>query len=473
MNVAPLLRPTVNSHIAQILDNPSRLYGAFNTYKRPISISVAEVAVGVVAEFEALFRELDINGRIYVAHKATSDRYMIKSLQPFARIDIASMWELQSALRAGFALEAIVATGPKADYFLEALLKAGVTIAIDSIEEFRRIQVLLSSVSSSKSECTILLRLSRSVVNMPSVTRRSRFGLDHTAIKAITSLLASDNRFNLKGVSYHLDTQSIHERQYASQVAIDELLRLQSMGFYHATVLDIGGGFGTDYGVSAGDKDRFAIGLQDAIADSVNQQITWQSHGYGISKSDGLLTGRIQGIELAHTSTGIDRLREILLFGGTDSTTIASQLRDNLIELWIEPGSAVLSRSGVLAMQIIEVKTIDGELIVVVDGHRNQVCFDGSEAPSDPLLISSNVSAPCAAYIAGHLCVESDFLTYRKIQFDTTPQPGDILLWTHTGAYRSHFSASQAIGHPLPKKLTYISNQANEAYVLQENNNDI
>ncbi|RYX78429.1 hypothetical protein EON76_06055 [bacterium] len=472
MSITPLLRPAVNSDIAQILDTPSRLHEAFVTYKRPLSISMIKSAINVVAEFESLFHELNIEGRVYIAHKATSDRYAIRSLQPYARIDVASVWELHSAQRAGFSMDRIIATGPKADYFLEALLKAGVTIAIDSTEELLRIQTLLQSESSRRKECTILLRLSRSILNMPSVTRGSRFGLDRAAVDRVTSLLASDDRFNLRGVSFHLDTQSIQERRYASQVAIDELLRLQSIGFCQATVLDVGGGFGTDYGVTAADKDHFAISLQKAIKSNASQRLTWQGYSYGMSKNEGSLTGRIQGIELAHISTGADRLREILLGKGTDGVTIASQLRDNLIELWIEPGSAVLSGSSVLAMQIIEVKDVDGALVIVVDGHRNQVCFDGSEAPCDPLLISSAISDKCSAYIAGHLCVESDLLTYRKVQFDVTPRSGDILLWTHTGAYRSHFSVSQAIGHPLPKKLAYIE-QTTGGYVLEENDNDL
>ena len=472
MSNIPLLRPTISSTIAQILDNPSRLHEAFATYKRPLSISLVASAISSVAAFESLFHELNIDGRVYVAHKATSDEYTIRNLQSYARIDVASIWELHSAQRAGFTADRIIATGPKADYFLKALLETDVTIAIDSAEELQRIQMLLPSESSSKHECSILLRLSRSILNMPSVTRGSRFGLDRAAVDKVTSLLASNDRLNLRGVSFHLDTQSIQERQYASQVAIDELLRLQSKGFCHATVLDIGGGFGTDYGVSAGDKDDFAISLKDAIASNTSQQLTWQGYSYGMSKSGGSFTGQIQGIELTHSSTGVDRLREILLSSGVDGTTIASQLQDNLIELWIEPGSAVLSGSSVLAMQIIEVKHSDGALVVVVDGHRNQVCFDGAEAPSDPLLISNALSDQCSAYIAGHLCVESDLLTYRKVQFDVTPQSGDILLWTHTGAYRSHFSASRAIGHPLPKKLAYVE-QSNGGYALEENDNDL
>lgn len=448
----PTFYASLTEHMQKVVQDAPTLRSTITHAQRPIAISLPWAATENAEAFKKAMHNLSIDGRVFLAHKATSSPAILASLRGITSIDVASEAELENALKIGYTPESIIATGPKSDRFIKRLgLLPGVSIIVDSYGELVRLAEIVG-----EQPATVLLRLSRSVVNQPGITKRSRFGHDKPHLEQSLEFLSAHQNLSLKGIAFHLDSQSIDERQYAVQAAINTLLEIQQRGFYSATVLDIGGGYGTNYGLSEMDGSRFETAIKSMVMRE-KPSITWQSRSYGIRSDGNRIHGELTGVDTPISTTGVDRLISILSFQDENGISLAHQLNENLIELWIEPGSAICADAGLFAAEIIEVRQCDDEYTVVVDAHRNQISFEGSEHVADPLLISSKEVSndnACEAYIAGHLCMESDFMTYRKIQFPQMPQSGDILVWTHTGAYRSHFSTSEAIGHPLPTRYT-------------------
>lgn len=419
----------------------------------PCAISYPTVAAARAAHLQQAVQPYGVLVRFFGAHKATNSVDLVAATRSVGfGCDIASSVELATAQQAGFSAKDMIATGPKSTRLLKQLVQQpDITIVLDSYEELQR----LGAIEGAKNP--VLLRMSRSMTNQPGVTKLSRFGMDAAAFARSIAYLQQQSALRLQGVAFHLDSQSVEERCYAVGVGITQLLALQDMGF-EANVLDIGGGLGSDYGVAKDVAQQFTQYLLEDVM-SQRRQATWQGQNYGLILQQGVVKNILQGIDMPSGSSGAARLQEVF-DSPYDDGTIADALRDNLIEMWCEPGSSLYFDAGVVAAEVIEVYERDGHWFVVIDIHRNQLCFESNEAPADPLLYSAASELPQGPYVLlGNLCAETDILHQRFIDLPFHPQSGDVIVWTHTGAYRAHFSASRSIGQPLAKQYTYSNGE--------------
>ncbi len=447
----PTYPASLTEEMITLLGIPAMLHAGLRTEDSPISVSLPLAAQNAAQAFQTVFDDMSIDGRIFLAHKATASKSIISALKNYTSIDVASQHELKSALKQGFSPDKIIATGPKSDRFLEALCaQEQIVIAIDSFSELQRLDTALKNRHTR-----VLLRLTRTVFNMPSIKKQSRFGFDALNLENAITFLENHNQITLLGVSFHLDSQSIEERENAVEAALAILLGIQQRGFMDATVLDIGGGYGSHFGVAPETYEKFESNVKEMVTGR-RASFTWQSHRYGLSSNGTSVRGQLTNVDFPRQIVGADDLRSLLERKNSNGSTVAERLTDNLIELWVEPGAALCATAGVVAAEVIEVRECDGEYMVVVNAHRNQIMFEGNENVADPLLVPriKKDSDPIEAYIVGHLCMENDFMTFRKIAFSQMPQAGDCIMWTHTGAYRSHFSASRSIGQPLSALYT-------------------
>src|SRR5208283_812336 len=129
--------------------------------------------------------------------------------------------------------------------------------------------------------------------------------------------------------------------------------------------------------------------------------------------------------------TGGDFLDELISqkLPNMGNATIASVLRDNMIELWIEPGRALVDQCGVTLARVEAVRSSSNEEVLVnLAMKRQDVSFLDQEIFVDPVVIKGPISKnapsasaqgtvpqasePAAVFFAGNLCLESD-LIYR------------------------------------------------------------
>lgn len=428
----------------QALDDKNSLFDAVDAHPTPLSVGLPNMIHENRDNFMDVARELNVRIRLFGAHKATYSPSLVATLLGHGGVDVASSWELRNAVACGFEPSDIIATGPKTTSFLRDLVQEHATIIVDSPEELDRLTTVCTGGVSA------LLRLTRTMINDQTITKRSRFGMDQAGFTDALTILNRHPQITLRGIAFHLDSQSITERVTAIRKAMDCLIDLQSQ-FPSATVLDIGGGYGANYGLSYEQAQLFENTLKRAHKTGGSMH-TWQGFSYGLDAR-----AQLQGVELPAELSGADRLRAVLASTDSDGHMLAEMVNENLIELWIEPGASLFHDAGFVVAEVIEVRQLDDHQVVLVDAHRNQICFENNEVLSDPLLIQRTPQEikKTECVLLGHLCAESDLLSYRHIVFDTMPMAGDLLVWTHTGAYRSHFSTSTAIGHTSPTKLVY------------------
>ncbi len=133
-------------------------------------------------------------------------------------------------------------------------------------------------------------------------------------------------------------------------------------------------------------------------------------------------------------------------------------LRENMIELWLEPGKSLVDQAGVtLACVEFSKEAADGSLLVNLDLSRDKICPAGQEVMLDPVLIYRSPPAcgpggpyagpghPPAVFLGGNLCLERDMIFNHVTFVERLPEPGDIVAFVNTAAYQMDLSASEAL----------------------------
>jgi diaminopimelate decarboxylase len=160
---------------------------------------------------------------------------------------------------------------------------------------------------------------------------------------------------------------------------------------------------------------------------------------------------------------------------------LADVLNENMFNLALEPGYAILQQTGITLVEIIEVKKAgDGRNLIVVDANLyNLGLAKMFQYISDPILISRQREIQekiqneksFYALIVGNLCREDDFLMDREVVFDKQPKSGDLLVFTNTAAYFAGFEDATPIMHPISKFLVAYKQNTNWKITIPENYN--
>jgi diaminopimelate decarboxylase len=156
-------------------------------------------------------------------------------------------------------------------------------------------------------------------------------------------------------------------------------------------------------------------------------------------------------------------------------------LRENGMELWIEPGRALLEQVGITVATVMKVRpSSQGETLVCLNMKRQDVCFLDQEIFVDPIIIYGDQEeqsltnqqpsdGPLPVYFAGNLCLESDLITRHQVWIPRLPKPGDMVAFINTAGYFMDFSASEAIMHPIANKVAVFRDKSGFGWALDEN----
>jgi diaminopimelate decarboxylase len=370
--------------------------------------------------------------------------------------------ELQHALGNGFIPQRIEVTGPKSMELLSLAVQHAVWINLDSIAELKDL-IYVSRRLGSHQPLQVLLRLADfSSEHSRFINKSSRFGISiHELDTALDELEAAPN-IELAGFSFHLDTISVLERTVAVENCMEAFETAVNRGF-SPRILDIGGGYKVNYLESAEDWNRYTSALKEAVMGTA-ESITWQGNSFGLHTEKGVLKGNFNTYSYYDSQTGGQFLDELLnqKLPSLGNTTVASMLRDNMIELWIEPGRALLDQCGLTVAKVETVRrATSGDTIVNLSMKRQDVCFLDQEIFVDPVIVRranrdtarDTKSESEAVYFAGNLCLESDLIYRHKTFVDSLPEPGDFVAFINTAGYFMDFSASQSIMQPVARKV--------------------
>jgi len=465
------LTPKVHETVGRFLQEKETLFNLVQALGSPLNILFPDLIQANVDQFNSTFKKLSIIGKVFFAHKCNQSDSLIKRLAlTEANLDVSSAGELRHALGSGFDGSRLEATGPKNNEFITLAIQQGVTIAVDSISELKKV-VAFRPLLKIKKPTKVLLRLSGfEAKHSKFLNKGSRFGIPIKEVEeAFVILEANRKEVSLLGFSFHLDTVSVLERAIAIENCL-ELFEEALARDFEPRVLDIGGGYKVNYLENEDEWNAYVSALKEAVL-GTRPGMTWHGNAFGMSSDKGKLKGNFNSYSYFDTQTGGDFLVELLSqkFGNLGDATAATILRDNMIELWIEPGRSLVEQTGITIGRVNSVRTSSrGEPIVCLNMKRQDISFLDQEVFVDPIIVkqdsngataelkSSKKGEKIGVYFAGNLCLESD-LIYRHLTYlDQMPEEGDLVVFVNSAGYFMDFSATTSIMHPIAQKVAVV-----------------
>lgn len=384
-------------------------------------------------------------GKVFYAHKANRSRSLVRAaLDSGIGIDVASPGEFDQALECGFPPDRIEATGPKGERFLRRLLEhPGVTINVDNLWELNRI---------AAHPAKVLLRLE-------SGRRTSRFGLAPQHFDEAFRLIAKNpGSLDLLGLSFHLDTGDLGEKARAVEQVLGLVEKALPFGL-RPRVVNLGGGFRQAFLDAPEGFDAYARELRAGLLGQ-GPPLGWGDQSFGYRLDHRGLRGTPIFHRYTSAVTGPAMLRELLDTPMDGARTIGEVLRESLLEVWIEPGKALVDHAGItIAAVEFSKQASDGKTLVVLDISRGTITPADQEVMLDPVLLESGTGAagpPAEVFLAGRLCLERDMVSNHLVRLPRLPEPGDLLVFVNTAAYQMDLSASEALMHPTAPKIAAV-----------------
>jgi diaminopimelate decarboxylase len=469
--LTPLLAPSV-AHFLQTYADIVTLPLSFGS---PLNLLFPLCMTEAINAFVQTLETHHLQGKVHFAHKPNKSKAFVQ--QAYAdhiAIDVASKAELLDALKAGFTGEMIEATGPKNKEFLLLALQQHCTITVDSIDE---LELLLHYVSllHLTAPAAILIRWNGLHSHKQQVlSKESRFGIPIHHFNEVMAL-CHDSRVDLRGFAFHIDTTSESEKVAAIEHTLLLLLQAQEEGF-SPTIINIGGGFKVNYLAYQEEWDAYTSAIKQSIAGEITS-LTWNDSGYGFKLVDGQVRGAPNYYQYHNSIAGhafLDRLLKTPL-ERFEQRTVAQVLNDLMLELWIEPGRALLDQCGLTLATVTFVKqSLKGEWLVGLDMNKSNLSSIEDEMFCDPLVFSryeqpvEGYTPEQGVYFVGNLCQEHDVIYRHKTFLPRLPRRDDLAVFVNTAAYHMDFNESTSIQHPTAKKLVVVATSANNFRLYED-----
>ncbi|MFC4892077.1 alanine racemase [Pseudofrancisella aestuarii] len=382
-----------------------------------------------LSSFQKVLKSHNIAGQVYFGKKANkAGAWLTEVAKLNGAVDVASIPEFVHALSKGIQGKNIGVTGAaKSDELLWLSARHGALVAIDALDELER---AIKIVTNTNDKLRILLRV------LPSNSPNSRFGLNSKDIvTALERCKDAKNHIIMEGFSFHLDGYLVKPRVEMAFALIDWCMKAREYGFPSSSI-SIGGGFACSY-VEEEDWHSFKATLNP---DQFHAGKTF-SHFYPYYQSP----------------TGADMLNAILE-SSVENISLASKLIDTQIQLYLEPGRALLNGAGMTVFPVQGFKKNDEHGIVTVAGLSMSLSeqWKNSEFLPSPILIQRGPPRPqnpISVMIGGSSCMEYDVLTWRKINFPAVPRYGDLIIYPNTAGYQMDKNESEFHQLPLPPKI--------------------
>lgn len=376
-----------------------------------------------------------VDGFVYYAKKANKAAVFVeRSATGGAGVDVSSAAELREALGHGVRGEHLMVTGPaKGQDLLRLAMTHGATIAVDALDELD--QVIALALTGRVRPARVLLRI------LPPSQPDSRFGMSEGELGiALERCAEAGDAIRLEGFSFHLSGYALQPRADLAARMVDLCRTARRQGM-EAGRISIGGGLPISY-TDADSWQTFLATQRPAHyhagkAFTVGDFYPYHSPVAGAHALAALLATRPEN---------------------TDGV-LADLIRNNGIELLLEPGRALLDQAGATVFRIQGVKDRDGHQLLTVDGTSLSLSeqWFNSEYLPDPLLMPQDHPPAAAglfpASVGAATCLESDMLTWRKVAFPHRPRAGDLLLYPNTAGYQMDSNESSFHDLPLPPKV--------------------
>ncbi|MFK4259888.1 type III PLP-dependent enzyme domain-containing protein, partial [Agrobacterium tumefaciens] len=389
-----------------------------------------------LSAFQAVLKQHEVQGRVYFGKKANKAGAWLREIATLhGSVDVASVPEFVHALANGITGEGIGVTGAaKSDELLWLASRHNAIVAIDALDELDR----AIEIATRSSPMQLLLRV------LPPSAHASRFGLNERDLDiALIKCAEAKQHVVMQGFSFHLDGYAVEPRSELALALVPKCIEARAMGL-KASAISIGGGFACSF---ITEKDWLAF--KEACSPELFHAGKTFSQFYPFFQSP----------------TGA-RMLGAILEDPCAAGNLAVELRSHQIELFLEPGRALLDGAGMSVFPVQGFKQNGDYGLVTVAGLSMSMSAQwvNSEFLPTPMLVQmgpERPQEPTRASIGGSSCMEYDVLTWRKIAFEAQPRYGDLILYPNTAGYQMDKNESSFHQLPLPPKIV-VSRQDNQ-----------
>lgn len=368
-------------------------------YPTPFYLYSHKTIIDHFRKIQSAFAE--INPLVCFSMKSNSNLNIVRALvKEGSGMDIVSGGELYRAMKAGCPPEKIVyASVGKREEEIESAIKHRIfSFNVESVQEL----IMIDSVAKRlKKQPKVALRLNPDVrpgthEYITTGSKDKKFGID---FKAAEDVFDNANKYSnvlLKGLHVHIGSQITETDPYI--LAISKVLEFIDRSKIEIEWLNIGGGFGIDY-----------------------------------------------GLEKAKTADELAR-------------KIVPLVKDRPFRIILEPGRFIVGNSGILVAKVLYVKTgASGKKFAIIDAGMNDLIRPSLYGAHHEILPVVKRKAETETYdVVGPICESGDFLGLDR----NFPElvAGEFLAVMSAGAY-GYVMSSNYNSRPRPAELMVLGGE--------------
>jgi diaminopimelate decarboxylase len=282
------------------------------------------------------------------------------------------------------------------------------------------------------------------------------FGVSVTEIGSLLDyLVAHRTRVDLKGFSYHFNSDSLDFRALATARTIKAVLQARERGL-SPSIVNIGGGLRIAYAECAEEWKQFLVDMKQSVTGR-GPGVSWNRTGLGFRLEGERVTGSLQVVEHFTRGEPAEQLEALLetrlpSFGELPTAQVLDELG---LELHIEPGRALLDQAGVTIGEVAFIKASEqGQQLVGLRMNRTNLNAHELTILTDPIPVGpARVGDPVGVFLMGNTCIANELLCPRKVWLPALPRPGSLLAFVNTAAYSMDFGESYVLHHRVAEKV--------------------
>jgi diaminopimelate decarboxylase len=459
-SIAFSIAPALGEECKTLLDMSEECQALLRCYGSPLNVVFPERIDRNAQELIETFQHYHINGKIYCTTKPNRSTAILRHIAQRIDlgVDVSSEGSLQAALSAGVAAQRLEATGPKSKAYLTLSLLHGIVVNVDDITEIDRILEIRRGLNL-KGKVSILVRLSGfSIGGKHHSEGDGTFGVAVRELPDLFDRLEKiKSEVHLCGFAFHLNTDSVAYRVSAMEECLRALFEARNRGF-SPHIVNLGGGLRIRYAADDQEWTQFLVRLKSSLVGDA-EVCTWNRSGLGFSVDSKGIRGAPRFMDHAVPLSPADQLCSVLRqsLPSFSGITAAQLFSEALIDVWIEPGRAILDQVGITFGRVLTVRRTErGVPLIVLEMNRSNINAFELSLLTDPVLIPSlayELSSPMSYFLTGNLCVANELLTPRMIHFRRPVIPGDILAFCNTAPYIMDFAESRTLHQPVARKI--------------------
>jgi len=469
MTETPKLKPKTSKYVENVLEQEELLQQLLHGLGSPLNIILPEMFERNINQFRDVFKKHKVNGSIYYAHKANKSSALVaEAKKQDIQLDVASIKELEDGLKQGFKGREIIVTGPKNKRLLEKSILQECLISVDNIEEIQTIKKI-SRQLDKKPVKTVVRFSGFKPHDREKIVSESRFGIPISKSDQIIEELKSEE-IEFKGFAFHLSTSDDRKKLTAISNIFQIHLDYLEEGLT-AEIIDIGGSFGLNYMDNKRDWQNYINELHKQVSGERDEKITWKRDNFGLKKEKGGIKGSLSLYQFYQSEEKHDYLDKLL-----DSKVpgfnkkFKSLLQENMLELIIEPGRALLDEAGFTVTKPNFVKFSEtGEKLIGLEMNQTNLNTQRWEFMVDPIILKNSkeqskrlAEKDEGVFFLGNLCLETDIIQKHKTYLEENLNEKDLIIFPNTAAYHMDFGEATPIQKKTAQKAVIYQNEGKE-----------